>query len=121
MIEFFRGVTCGLIHRDLRPANIRVHRSAGEVRVGLIDFEHAMVGDLWFDLSRLHEELLSAWPSMADAFWEGYHPRVDSAERGRRLAAYDVLRHLRGIRFAHATNDAAFLAASVKQLRQACA
>lgn len=56
-----------------------------------------------------------------EQFGVGYHPRVDSAERGWRLAAYDVLRHLRGIRFAHANNDAAFLAASVKQLRQACA
>jgi hypothetical protein len=76
-----------------------------------------MVGDLWFDLSRPYEELLSVRPSMADAFWQGYHPRVDSAERGRRLAAYDVFGHLRGIRFAHANNDAAFLAASVMKLR----
>jgi Ser/Thr protein kinase RdoA (MazF antagonist) len=67
-------------HRDFTARNWLVDRGE-ELRVYVIDFEHARA-DWWLvDVERLYSGVFNRRPDLAEAFWDGYGRLLDDAER----------------------------------------
>lgn len=107
-----------LIHRDLGPSNVCFSSDAeSEWRyLGLIDFEHSIVGDSWFDLSRLQAEILSERADLADIFWDEYQVNILLPQNKLRLLFYDLLRSVRGVRYGKIYDDIEFVKENEKKI-----
>lgn len=103
-----------LIHRDLQPGNIVVHRRA---LAGVIDFEQARLADPLYDLVKLKEWVFPWHPAIEPALVGSYglddgDPRVRS-----RLAAVSVLEFLSALVYFDRQADPAMVVDQRARLR----
>ena len=69
-----------LCHRDFGPRNSLVDAQTG-AWVGIIDFEHTRRDVRVSDFARFYEGAFLTRPDLETAFWNGYGPWPDTAER----------------------------------------
>lgn len=71
-----------LVHRDYDSRNILVARKHGELSItGVIDFEHAIFFDRYYDLAYIKFKLVGKNPSMLKNFEEGYGQNIEMSDR----------------------------------------
>ncbi len=60
------------IHRDFHSRNLLVITSAAHPRLGVIDFQDAMLGPWTYDLVSLTKDCYLRWPEAQQSEWVGY-------------------------------------------------
>lgn len=113
-MKAFAGEKRVACHRDFHPRNWMVEREgAGQLRLGVIDFEHARLDAAMMDVVRLAME---EWPTREGceaAFWEGYgmkkgYGRKKSERDGGQLRALGALHGMATVTWAVEHRDEAF-------------
>jgi aminoglycoside/choline kinase family phosphotransferase len=49
------------VHRDFMPRNLMIPRSAGETRLGVLDFQDAVYGPITYDIASLMRDAFLSW------------------------------------------------------------
>ena len=109
-----------LCRRDFGPHNSLVDAQTG-AWVGIIDFEHTRRDVRVSDFARFYEGAFLTRPDLEAAFWEGYGPWPDTAERfAAQLRLCRIVQALTQIKWARTHTDADFEAQGNAALARLC-